>query len=1141
VSPSLSIIGVNQTVAFQAVGGEAPYTYSMQSGFGSIDSASGLYTAPASPGTSTIKVVDAQNNSTYAVVTVSSGLILSPANITVGSSSTFQFSAGGGVAPFSFSLQSGTGSVHPSTGLYTAPASTGSTVIKVTDSQGSSATSNITITNQLTLTPDNQILEDGTTITMMVAGGTPPYTFSKYTGVGLIHSSTGIFNAGVIAGTSVLRVTDANGMIDEATLTVSKGPEINLARTKVAIGRTLQFIVSEGTPPYTYSTLSGAGTINTSGLFTASPGPGQTVVKVTDANGFFQNATIETFSPTKIGIGISQMCMVRTLSDGVTSETKCVGRTIYGETPTNKQSYGDQTGEMGDQLPALSLGTNLSVLRIYSSHNNRICALFSNYSLKCWGENGSGGTGASTTAVNGYNQPSMGVKVPYVGLGTGVIVDNTVNLRFAVDLGSTHSCGIVSGKDLKCWGSNGNGQLGLGDTNNRCTAVSNCGNNLGIVPLGGEDVIQVTAGSNFTCVLLSPSERVKCWGINDSGQLGLGDTTSRGHTAGTTPDLLPYVDLGTLAGNPIKVKEISAGWQHVCALLEDNTIKCWGNNSTASLGKPGLSHLGDGAGEMGNSLTAVSLSSTKTPKKIFSQVYANCVVFTDDSMKCWGHNSHGQLGLGDINHRGDTVGEMGDSLPFVDMGGEGVKEAYPGYTHSCALTHSNKIKCWGRNIFGDLGLGDMVDRGDGSGEMGTNLPFVNLSSTATVLNADVTNSANCAALSDGKVKCWGYDEQTGVLGLEVGNVGAVEAERVPLLPSISFGSGVYAKDVRISYLATCFVMNDNSYRCYGYNSYGDLALGDSNQKGLLANSLGANSPTPQFGTGLNIVDAVFGAHVGCFLTDDGKIKCWGYGIDGRNGLGHGNTIGDHPSEVGNNLAFLSLGADVAKSIHSKGPRFCAVFTNNQAKCWGYNGYGELGYDDTANRGHTIGTVPSALPYINLGLGRSIKQLETGGGHSCAILDNDKIKCWGKNDMGQLGYEDTIQRGDNAGEMAALGYVDLGAGLVPKKLALGSDHSCVLFTNEKIKCWGAVTANGNADWLHRGTLLGSMGDALPFVNYGSSFKVLDIYAGGSGTCVVLEDNSVKCWGGNSYGQLGLGHRFDYIGADPLSMGVNLPSF
>ena len=99
----------------------------------------------------------------------------------------------------------------------------------------------------------------------------------------------------------------------------------------------------------------------------------------------------------------------------------------------------------------------------------------------------------------------------------------------------------------------------------------------------------------------------------------------------------------------------------------------------------------------------------------------------DDSLKCWGRNYHGQLGHGNTADRGDGPDEMGDALDAVDLGtGRTAKMIDAGDDHTCAVLDDDSVKCWGRNDYGQLGLGEFSNRGDGPGEMGDALDAVDL-------------------------------------------------------------------------------------------------------------------------------------------------------------------------------------------------------------------------------------------------------------------------------------------------------------------------------------------------------------------------------------------------------------------------------
>jgi alpha-tubulin suppressor-like RCC1 family protein len=175
-------------------------------------------------------------------------------------------------------------------------------------------------------------------------------------------------------------------------------------------------------------------------------------------------------------------------------------------------------------------------------------------------------------------------------------------------------------------------------------------------------------------------------------------------------DSLPAVDLGT--GRTAAA--ITAGGYHTCALLDNGQVKCWGYNAYGQLGLGNSGDRGDGSGEMGDSLPAVDLGTGRTATAITAGIEHTCAPLDNGQVKCWGLGFFGRLGLGDTDVRGDGPGEMGDSLPAVDLGtGRTAAAISTGNIHTCALLDNGQVKCWGYNAYGQLGLGNSVDRGDG--------------------------------------------------------------------------------------------------------------------------------------------------------------------------------------------------------------------------------------------------------------------------------------------------------------------------------------------------------------------------------------------------------------------------------------------
>jgi len=396
---------------------------------------------------------------------------------------------------------------------------------------------------------------------------------------------------------------------------------------------------------------------------------------------------------------------------------KCWGYNDAGQLGLgDTNNRGDESGEMGDDLPAVDLGTGRTATAI-SAGSNHVCAILDNKSVKCWGGNYYGQLGLGDTNKRGDASGEMGDNLPAVDLGTG-------RTATAISAGDSHTCAILDNKSVKCWGGNfWNGQLGLGDTNDRGDASGEMGDNLPAVDLGtGRTATAIAAGGFQTCAILD-DKSVKCWGKNHHGQLGLGDTNARGDASGEMGDNLPAVDLGT--GRTATA--IAAGYDYTCAILDDKSVKCWGFNSSGQLGLGDTIDRGGSPGEMGDDLPVLDLGIGRVATAIAAGSSHTCAILDDKSVKCWGNNRFGELGLGDTNARGDASGEMGDNLPAVDLGtGRSATAIATAPWRTCALLDDTSVKCWGRNVFGTLGLGDTIDRGGSPGEMGNNLPAIDV-------------------------------------------------------------------------------------------------------------------------------------------------------------------------------------------------------------------------------------------------------------------------------------------------------------------------------------------------------------------------------------------------------------------------------
>eukprot|EP01083_Nonionella_stella_P088329 246093_1 len=184
-------------------------------------------------------------------------------------------------------------------------------------------------------------------------------------------------------------------------------------------------------------------------------------------------------------------------------------------------------------------------------------------------------------------------------------------------------------------------------------------------------------------------------------------------------DYLPEVDLGT----NFKVIQIALGKFHNCALSSENDVKCFGYNAYGGCGYGHTNNIGGGPNEMGDNLPIVDLGTGFIVNSIAPNAQRTCAISQSNTLKCFGNNDNGQLGLGDTENRGDDANEMGDYLPEVDLGTNfKVIQIALGKFHNCALSSENDVKCFGYNAYGGCGYGHTNNIGGGPNEMGDNLP-----------------------------------------------------------------------------------------------------------------------------------------------------------------------------------------------------------------------------------------------------------------------------------------------------------------------------------------------------------------------------------------------------------------------------------
>jgi alpha-tubulin suppressor-like RCC1 family protein/uncharacterized surface anchored protein len=362
-----------------------------------------------------------------------------------------------------------------------------------------------------------------------------------------------------------------------------------------------------------------------------------------------------------------------------------------------------------------------------------------------------------------------------------------------------------------------------------------------------------------------------------------------------------------------------------------------------------MKHLVNVAIVVASLALCASAALAQTATKVAAGGYHTCALSSGGGVLCWGKGGEGQLGNGEATDR---------STPTPVSGlGNGAVAITVGETHSCALTATGGVVCWGTNGFGQLGDGTQVTRF-------TPMEVSGLTSGVAAVTAGFVHT--CALTADGGVKCWGHNLQ-GQLG------DGTDTYRMTPTGVSTLTSGVAA--VAAGGFHTCALTTGGGVLCWGDNNWGQL--GD-------APPIDRWTPTPVGGLASNVTAIAAGGYHTCALTTGGAVKCWGLNNYGQ--LGDATTT---DRAVPTTVSGLESGvaAVTAGAYHT-----CAVMASGAARCWGYNGNGRLGDATTTTR-----LTPTAVS----GLSAGVTAVDGGDSHTCA-LTGDGLRCWGWNYYGQLG-------------------------------------------------------------------------------------------------------------------------------------------
>lgn len=350
------------------------------------------------------------------------------------------------------------------------------------------------------------------------------------------------------------------------------------------------------------------------------------------------------------------------------------------------------------------------------------CAASQEGVVRCWGAPGDG-----RLSQPDFTEEHIGDDEPPsdwdpVRVGAGVV---------AMDAGQYHTCAITDDAELVCWGANTWGQTGHIEVDDFNDAIGDDEHpeERGPAPLTSGDVLQVSAGATHTCAVFEGGN-VACWGNGGSGRLGYGNTDTLGDDE--APDAGGFVDL------PGPAREVSAGDEHSCALLEDGDVVCWGRGSEGQLGYGSPDSVADGEGMSVGAVGTVSIGGEAV--EICTGASHTCVALDDGTVRCWGSNSSGQITTD------DDIGERklpteADAITFE----EDAVGVECGRSFSCAILADGNVSCWGaREGHGNPDIYGGVDE-----------PQAPIPLGGPVHHVASGWSHSCAIMGSGGLRCWG--------------------------------------------------------------------------------------------------------------------------------------------------------------------------------------------------------------------------------------------------------------------------------------------------------------------------------------------------------------------------------------------------
>ncbi|MFN8019442.1 MAG: Calx-beta domain-containing protein [Acidimicrobiales bacterium] len=500
---------------------------------------------------------------------------------------------------------------------------------------------------------------------------------------------------------------------------------------------------------------------------------------------------------------------------------------------------------------------------------------------------------------------------------------------------------------------------------------------------------------------------------------------------------------------------VEAGFDHVCAITASGGVVCWGSGDHGD--------LGNGSTALSNVPVAVTGLASGV-LQVGSGADFSCALTHAGAVSCWGSGLNGRLGNG-------ATSDSSVPVPVTGLQ-SGVTAIAVGNYSACALTSAGAVSCWGSGIYGQLGNGSTADSSTPVGVSG-------LSSGVTSISAG--DAHVCAQLTSSAVpRCWGDNTSS-----QLGDALLTKATT----PVSVFAFGGPLRSVVAGGSNTCAITTSNVLRCLGDDGWGQLGLGVAGADRTFAVQISVP----------NVASVSMGADRACAVTTAGRAACWGTNSEG--GLG-----ADLTTDISVPVTVTGLGSGVA-AVSVGSTNACALLDTGAMRCWGQAQFGANG------DGRGMG-LAQTVPYTVTGLPASVNTVAAQGkNHTCAVLSNQDLMCWGKNFNLQT-YEDTSSLHSTSNWYSAPVKVSSRWFAKATGVVTGGDSTCGTHPNfSGVYCWGA---NGSSQLGGPATTSVSP-DNEPIWEPGSTLPVVN----SSRSCWIMSSGSATCGGNNANGALGDG--------------------